>query len=320
MSAKLQEPHAVELEPPDLTLWAKSSTGVGWVQERDSGLAGPEVLLTALVHGNEYAGALALDTFLRTGLMPRKGRITALFCNIDAFERFDKAKPDASRFIDEDLNRVWSIDRLDSMQHSAELQRAQALRPFVDRATHMLDLHTMHEPCVPLLVTGLLPRNIQFAQKLGMEAQIVVDGGHADGTRMRDYGSFADTAGSRIALLLEAGQHWESASLTVSRNALMRFLLATCVLDYSDVPIDWLQPSAQPDQPVTVTHRVVATSTDFKFTQDFYGGEVIPLAGTQIALNAGTPVVTPYDQCVIVMPSIRQLRPGVTTVRLGYFS
>ena len=90
MSAKLQEPHAVELEPPDLTLWAKSSTGVGWVQERDSGQAGPEVLLTALVHGNEYAGALALDTFLLTGLMPRKGRITALFCNIGAFERFVK--------------------------------------------------------------------------------------------------------------------------------------------------------------------------------------------------------------------------------------
>jgi predicted deacylase len=315
-----QAPHAVELEPPDLTPWTNSSTGVKWVQERDSGQSGPEVLLTALLHGNEYAGALTLDAFLRCGLMPRKGRITAVFCNMDAFERFDKAKPDASRFVDEDFNRVWSIERLNGKTSNSELQRARAIRPFVDRATHILDLHSMHEPCSPLWVTGLLPRNIQFAQQLGMQAQIIVDNGHADGTRMRDYGAFADAAGSRIALLLEAGQHWEATSLKVSRNALMRFLLATGAFDYADVPIDWLQPDAKADQPVTITHRVVATSMDFEFTQDFYGGEVIPLAGTQIAHNAGRPVVTPYDQCVIVMPSIRQLRPGVTTVRLGYFS
>lgn len=312
------QPHAIGIEPPDLSSWAASSTGVPWVQERTSGRPGPEVLVSALVHGNEYAGALALDAFLRSGVVPVRGRITAAFCNMAAFARFDAAEPDASRFIDEDLNRVWTADRLDGMQRSAELQRAQVLRTFVDRATHVLDLHSMHEPCAPLWVTGLLPRNIQFAQQLGMAAHIIVDGGHADGTRMRDYGSFADPAGSRMALLLEAGQHWDKASLAVSRNALMRFLLAAGVLEQPDVPHGWLQADAQPGQPVTVTHRVVATSRDFKFTQDFYGGEVIPLAGTGIACNAGVPVVTPYDNCVIVMPSVRQLRPGVTTVRLGH--
>ena len=38
---------------------------------------------------------------------------------------------------------------------------------------------------------------------------------------------------------------------------------------------------------------------------------------TPIARDAGEPVCTPYDDCVLVMPSVRQLRPGVTTVRLG---
>jgi hypothetical protein len=28
-------------------------------------------------------------------------------------------------------------------------------------------------------------------------------------------------------------------------------------------------------------------------------------------------VVTPYDNCVLVMPSLRQLRPGVAVVRFG---
>jgi hypothetical protein len=36
-----------------------------------------------------------------------------------------------------------------------------------------------------------------------------------------------------------------------------------------------------------------------------------------IATDAGREIATPYDDCVLVMPSLRQLRPGVTTVRLG---
>ena len=275
------------------------------------------MLVTALVHGNEYSGALALDAFLRSGLQPRRGRITAAFCNIDAFERFDAAQPDASRFIDEDFNRVWSSDALDGAGQSAELVRARALRPFVDRASHLLDLHSMHEPCVPLLVTGLLPRNIAFAQGLQVAGEIIVDAGHADGQRMRDYGPFGDADGSRIALLLEAGQHWDPSSVAVARNTLMRFLLLAGAIDSGDVPQGWLMPDAAASAPVTVTHRVVARSMDFAFTHTYRGGEVIRAAGTPIAHDAGEPVLTPYDECVLVMPSLRQLRPGVTTVRLG---
>jgi hypothetical protein len=47
------------------------------------------------------------------------------------------------------------------------------------------------------------------------------------------------------------------------------------------------------------------------------GGEIIERAGTSIADDDGHAVLTPYDDCVVVMPSTRQLRPGVTVVRLG---
>jgi hypothetical protein len=36
-----------------------------------------------------------------------------------------------------------------------------------------------------------------------------------------------------------------------------------------------------------------------------------------IGWRDGEPVTTPYPDCVLVMPSLRQLRPGVTVVRLG---
>ena len=41
-------------------------------------------------------------------------------------------------------------------------------------------------------------------------------------------------------------------------------------------------------------------------------------AGTVLGHDDGEPVTTPYDNCVLVMPSInRPLRAGVTVVRLG---
>ncbi len=310
-------PHPLQIAAPSLSCWETSASGVPYVHERASHLAGPEVLITALVHGNEYSGALALDAFLRERIRPRRGRVTAVFCNAAAFARFDPQRPDDSRFVDEDFNRLWSAAQLDGQRSSTELARAREIRPFVDRATHLLDLHSMHEPCAPLLVTGTLSRNIAFAQSLGTAGQVISDDGHADGVRMRDYGPFAEKAGFRIALLLEAGQHWELTSLQVARNVLMRFLVRAGALDRDDVPFGWLLSDAPAPAPVTVTQRVVARSMAFEFTQDFRGGETIRHAGTVIAHDAGDAVTTPYDDCVLVMPSVRQLRPGVTTVRLG---
>ncbi|HEX5738070.1 MAG TPA: succinylglutamate desuccinylase, partial [Hydrogenophaga sp.] len=119
------------------------------------------------------------------------------------------------------------------------------------------------------------------------------------------------------ALLLEAGQHWERSTVHTTRNVLMRFLVSVGSLDRVDVPSGWLQPDVVSPPPVAVTHRVVARSTDFEFVHDYRGGEVILRAGTPIARDGEDPVTTPYDDCILVMPSVRQLRPGVTTVRFG---
>ena len=313
--------HRLQTLPPQLAGWATGAEGsVPYVHERCGTMPGPEVLLTALVHGNEYSGAIALNELLASSWLPTRGRVTAAFCNIAAFERFDVHQPDASRFIDEDLNRVWDLQRLDSSARSTELDRARQRRPLVDRATHLLDLHSMHEPCAPLLVTGTLQRNIDFAQALQTTSQVVVDAGHADGVRMRDYGAFGDPDGQRIALLLEAGQHWEASAVRVARSTLMRFLMHAGATVRNAVPTGWLLPDTAPPAPIIVTDSVVATSMDFRFVPPFdiaTGGETIAQAGTVIALDAGREVVTPYDDCVLVMPSVRQLRPGVTTVRLG---
>lgn len=317
MPAGVLKPHPVLLPRPDIAPWRDGNTGVPFVHEVDSGRAGPDVLVTSLVHGNEYTGAIVLSELLASGLRLDLGRLTLAFCNVEAFARFDPRTPDASRFVDEDLNRVWTLQRLEGPSQSCELRRARELRPFVDRCTHLLDVHSMHEPCAPLLVTGLLPRNVEFARRLRCGGQIVIDEGHADGVRMRDYESRGYPGSARIALLLEAGQHWDPASVGAARDVLMRFLVEAGAIDPSRALGGWLAPDAPPAHAVRVTHRVVARSMDFRFLGDFRGGELIRSAGTPIALDAGEPVRTPYDDCVLVMPSLRQLKPGVTTARLG---
>lgn len=309
-------PHPVALQPPDIEAWRESPCGIPYVHERASGRAGPEVLLAALVHGNEYSGAHVLAALLAGGFAPRRGRVTLAFCNVEAFERFDAARPDASRCVQEDFNRLWSPGVLDGAGASPDLRRARELRPFVDRCTHLLDLHSMHEPCQPLLVTGTQPRNIEFARALHSPGQIVIDEGHADGVRMRDYEGGAP-GHARVALLLEAGQHWQAGSVAHARDVTMRFLLGAGSIEREDVPPGWLLADAMRQEAVRVTHRIVARSGEFRFLDDFTGGEVIARQGTAIAVDRGGYVRTPYDDCVLVMPSLRQLRPGVTTVRLG---
>ncbi len=68
---------------------------------------------------------------------------------------------------------------------------------------------------------------------------------------------------------------------------------------------------------VEITQPVVARSMDFRFSQPFTGLEVIEKAGTEIARDGDEVIVTPYDNCVIVQPSMRHLGVNVTMMRLG---
>jgi hypothetical protein len=55
----------------------------------------------------------------------------------------------------------------------------------------------------------------------------------------------------------------------------------------------------------------------FEFVRPDSGNELIALACTVIAKDDGRDITTPYDDCVLAIRSIPQLRPDATTVRLG---
>lgn len=310
-------PLTFALPAPDLGPWRAGNTGTEGVWRFDSGRPGRHVMISALIHGNELCGAWAIKGLLEAGVRPQAGRLTLALCNLAAFDRFDAADHDASRFVDEDMNRQWSDERMDAAD-TLERRRCAQLRPFVREADWLLDLHSMHEPCAPLLLTGMQPRNLHLARTLAAPEHIVVDAGHKDGTRMRDYGRFGDPAqADACALLTECGFHGDPASVDVARDQVARMLCASGIVDAADVPAQWRLPEPPAQRVLEVTQPVVAPSMDVRFSQDWQGLETLPEAGSVIGWADGQPIITPYDDCTLIMPSLRQLLPGVTVVRLA---
>lgn len=309
-----------DLPAPDLGAWRSGNTGTEGVWRFDSHRPGRHVMISALVHGNEVCGAWALKGLLEAGVRPRQGTLTLAFCNLEAFDRFDPQNHDASRFVDEDLNRQWTDARIDAAD-TRERRRARALRPFVAEADWLLDLHSMHEPSAPLLLTGVQPRNLALARAMRSPEHVVVDAGHQDGVRMRDYGRFGfgdEAGGDTRSLLIECGFHGDPESRAVAQDQCVRFLEQSGVVDaatlFAQLP-GWRLPDAPRQWALEVTGPVVASSGNFRFAATYTGLEVLAKAGTVIGDNDGVPVATPYDDCVLVMPSVRQARAGVTVVR-----
>jgi predicted deacylase len=304
-------PHfPVGIALPDLTPWLPGNAGVPGVWRFDAATPGPHVVITSLIHGNEIAGAVALDALLRAGPSPRRGTLTLIFANLDAVARFDPDNPTASRFAEEDMNRLWEPAMLDSTRVSLELARARALRPFVEQADMLLDLHSMLWPGDPLILCGPTDKGRALARAVGVPPLVVADHGHAGGRRLIDYAPFVDPADPRTAILVEAGQHWEPSTVQTMRDAIAGMLATTGLAPP--------RSAAPPTRLAEVTLAVTATSNNFAFACAFRGGDVVRRRDTLIAMDGSAEIRTPHDDCLLVMPSLRPSR-GHTAVRLARF-
>lgn len=306
----------VQLVPPDLGLWRDGNCGVPGFTQRSGRTPGPHVALVALVHGNELAGAIALDRLLRGGLWPRRGTLSFGFANLAAFDRFDPTQPTASRFLDEDMNRLWEPAVLDGPRMSIELDRARQMRPLIDTVDVLLDLHSMLWASEPLLLSGGTAKGRALAAAIGQPDLVVADTGHVSGRRLIDYGHFADPRTPQAAVLVEAGQHWEAPTVAMTLAAIAGLLRHLGMAEPQPAVLP--APPLRPRMPrlAEVTQVVTAATASFAFVRPFRGGEVVRERGTLIAVDGETEIRTPHDNCLLVMPSLRPSR-GHTAVRMA---
>ena len=307
---------ALELLPIDISPYRTGNTGIDYVHRFASGQPGPVIMVNAITHGNELCGAYAVDFLFRKNLRPRRGELLLSFTNVAAYLSFQAHNPTASRFIDEDINRVWSDNILDGPRQSVEISRAREMRPILQQVDFLLDIHSMQLPSPALMLSGTAAKGAALAHRVGVPRDIVADPGHQAGPRMRDYGDFARSDNPKTALLIECGQHWQKASADLAIEASLRFLLAVDAIDEDDVRPYLSDAAPDPQRLIEVSEAVTIDTDDFRFADTYYGMEIIPTAGTLLGTDGDREVRTPYDNCVLIMPS-RRLVKGQTAVRLG---
>jgi hypothetical protein len=153
-----------------------------------------------------------------------------------------------------------------------------------------------------------------------MPEHVIVDGGHAAGRRLRDYGRFDDPAAPHTALLIECGQHWVSDSPRIALQVALRFLRHFGALDGAFFDRHLESGRLAQQRVIEVTDSIPIRTASFAFLwppSDMLA--VVPKAGAVIARDGDTEIRTPYDECALVMPMRRAAKPGDTAVRLGRF-
>ncbi|MCV6806178.1 M14 family metallopeptidase [Achromobacter ruhlandii] len=289
----------LEVLPRDLSAYRQCNTGIDYVHRFESGKPGPHVLVNALTHGNEICGMVAATHLLDTGVRPKIGTLTVSFANIEAYDAFDIDNPYENRQLVHNLNRIWSPQWLDGDEQSPELRRARELRPVLDAADYVLDIHSTRAPVQPFWVYPEMDRNTALAAAVGAPAvQLVMPAGRFPGTGVLNYGRHGDPASdSGGALVVECGQHFAQSAALLATDVTLRFLAH---LGLIDAPAN--SAPAAPAQPFRLLEVHMVKSEDFTFTRPLLGFEVFN-KGELIAINAGEEIRSPCDNCTIFMPT-----------------
>lgn len=289
----------LEVLPRDLSAYRQGNTGIDYVHRFESGKPGPHVLVNALTHGNEICGMVAATHLLDSGVRPKIGTLTVSFANMEAYDAFDIDNPYENRQLVHNLNRIWSPQWLDGEEQSPELRRARELRPVLDAADYVLDIHSTRAPVQPFWVYPEMDRNTALAAAIGAPAvQLVMPAGRFPGTGVLNYGRHGDPASdSGGALVVECGQHFAQSAATLATDVTLRFLAH---LGLIDAPAN--SAPAAPAQPFRLLEVHMVKSEDFTFTRPLLGFEVFN-KGELIAINAGEEIRSPCDNCTIFMPT-----------------
>ena len=288
-----------EVLPRDLSAYRQGNTGVDYVHRFDSGRPGPHVLINALTHGNELCGMTAVTHLLDTGVRPLVGTLTLSFANVQAYESFDAAKPFDSRQIVHNMNRIWSSDMLDGHEDSPELRRARLMRPVIEAADHVLDIHSTSQDVQPFWVYPAFERNARVALGVGMpQIHLVMPNGLGSGTPLVQYGAFGQADHLGVAMVVECGQHFKTNAGEVALAAAQGFLAHFGLI---------ASPQAAPQpQPPARRYELLQTcmvkSTEFRFVKPCVGFEVFA-QGELIAVNGDEEIRALCDDCTILMPT-----------------
>ena len=306
----------IEVRPRDISGLRHGNVGVDYVHRFSASEPGPHVVLNALIHGNEFCGMTALTWLLERGFRPARGTLTLVFSNVAAYERFDPERPLESRFVDRDMNRVWTEEILDGDEKSVEARRARALRPIFAAADALLDIHSTTFAVRPMLVYTALDKAKRLARAIGSPpTHIVSTGGRHQGGLLIEFGAFSAPDAHNTAIVVECGQHFARSAGDIAIDTMLRFLAQHGLLegDFSAAHRAALSPG--PTSVYEISDVFICRGGNAAFVRPLEGFEEFA-AGEVIGHDGEREIRAPYDRCAVIMPKA-QLVPGREMVTLA---
>ena len=259
-----------------------------------SGNAGPLVFITAAVHGNEPSGVQALEevfTQLQAAKPKIKGTLVGLRGNLNALAN-DR------RFIDEDLNRTWTKEKIEKTFHETReetemMEIIEILDNELDnhegKEAFFLDCHTTSSQSVPYISVQVKGENDPWAHKF----PTYIVRGFSDMVNGSIDHYFTDRG--LTGFTFEAGQHDHPDSQRHHESMIWLILKNACDLDLTEIATypDCVKSLEQdgPDQKTfEIIHRhEIQPNDDFKMIPGFENFQKIS-KGELLAHNNGEEV------------------------------
>lgn len=202
------------------------------------GRPGGTVFISGGLHGNEPAGALAAKRVmarLAELQLPVRGRVMAVAGNLEALARDE-------RYIDRDLNRVWTRKRIAALragasEHIAESKEQREILKLLDEGMRdhggsftLLDLHTTSAGGPPFCLLSDTLANRRIAMRMGVPVILGLEE-CVDGTLLEHV-----TRLGHRGVVVEGGQHSDPQAVDVHESSIWLTLVAAGALSAHDVP------------------------------------------------------------------------------------
>ena len=258
----------------------------------------PTVVISACVHGDERIGKEFLDWFYPK-LQPEylHGTLTGIFANPAAYKE-DK------RFIDEDMNRLFDLQRIQNLPTKENLnteeKRVLAFLPALAGADFLIDLHATRKPTRhPFIVCMNTPMHIELAKLFDVDVIVTYDSLDVISTMNTSLDNYIDATGG-IGLTVEAGWKEDPNLFERVKDGMLRALLTIGILDYAFL-IDHnleLPPRTHESKIYSIYQEVIAKTADFKFATDAKNFDFLA-KGAILAYDGDAPLVMDRDSYII---------------------
>ena len=173
----------------------------------------PTLIFFCCIHGNERAGHLALKSFFEhidSFKDQIKGNVFGIFGNQEAYLQ-------KNRFIDKDLNRIWTKSHLEDATHKENISEYHELKEIYKllyrllnnskQKVYCVDLHTTSGPTKPFIVMNDALINRAFVRGLGYPVIFNVES-FIEGSLLNLLNDLG-----HVSLAFEGGEHYSHDSV-----------------------------------------------------------------------------------------------------------